>query len=465
MAYLSDDFLLHTKAASRLYHECAEQMPVLDYHCHLSPERIAQNELFGSITEAWLKGDHYKWRIMRTNGVSEECITGTVPDEEKFRAWARTLPAAVRNPLYDWTHLELKRYFGIDTLLSEKTASGIYAECNERLKDRSFSPRNLLLRMNVRILCTTDDPTDDLSWHEQLDREKFGVRVLPTWRPDKATSIDDPSVYNRYIEALEKASGMTISSFDTLLEALDRRHRFFHKRGCRSSDHAFEALASDVFTDREMDTLLSRVRSGKQVSVNEAARFKTTILSELCAMNQKRGWAQQFHFGIIRNVRSSIFRLLGPDTGVDCIGDMLQARQLCLFLDRLDSAGRLAKTILFNGFPGHNEMLVSIMGAFQDGSVPGKIQFGPPWWFLDQKDGITRQIEALSGLGVLGRFIGMTTDSRSLLSFPRHEYFRRFLCDILGNEMEHGDLPDDFNTIGGIVKDVCYNNAKAYFGY
>lgn len=465
MTYLSDDFLLHTRTAVRLFHDYAEDMPILDYHCHLSPQRIAQDTPFTTITEAWLKGDHYKWRAMRTNGVNEDSITGNAADEEKFMRWAQTMQRAIRNPLYDWTHLELKRYFAVETLLSEATAAAIYAECNEKLKDKAFFPRNLLLRMKVKTVCTTDDPIDDLSWHKQLKAENFGVTVLPTWRPDKATSIDDPAAFTRYLEALEKASGITITSFDTLVDALDKRHGYFHEQGCRSSDNGFETLTPDICTHREMNVLIAAVRAGKSVMPGDAARFKTTLLHELCAMNHRRGWAQQFHFGIIRNARSAVFKRLGPDTGSDCIGDFLQARQLCQFLDRLDAEGRLSKTILFNANPGQNEMLVSIIGAFQDGSVPGKLQLGPSWWFLDQKDGMTRQLEALSGLGLLSRFIGMTTDSRSLLSFPRHEYFRRLLCAILGGEMERGDLPGDPEYIGPIVRDICYTNAKNYFGY
>jgi glucuronate isomerase len=465
MTYLSDDFLLHTRTASRLFHDYAENMPILDYHCHLPPQRIAQDILFANITEVWLRGDHYKWRAMRTNGVPEECITGTASDKEKFKQWAWTLSRAIRNPLFDWAHLELKRYFGIDTLLSEATADALYAECNEKLKDKTFSPRSLLARMKVKTVCTTDDPIDDLSWHKQFRQENSGITMLPTWRPDDATCIDYPAAYKRYLEALEKASGIAITSFETLLEALDKRHGYFHEHGCRSSDHAFEALTPDLCTPQEMNALLSAVRTGKTLTPGDAARFKTTLLTDLCAMNHRRGWAQQFHFGIIRNVRSYAYKRLGPDTGFDCIGDTPQGRHLCLFLDRLDAAGRLAKTIFFNACPWQNEMLVSIMGAFQDGLVPGKLQLGPSWWFLDQKDGMIRQIEALSGLGLLSRFIGMTTDSRSLLSFPRHEYFRRLLCNMLGGEMERGDLPGDTEYVGQIVRDICYTNAKNYFGY
>lgn len=463
MHYLSDDFLLHNKTALALYQEYAGAMPILDYHCHLSPRQIAEDAKFGTITEVWLKGDHYKWRAMRTNGIDENDITGTASDEKKFSRWAQTLPRALRNPLYDWTHLELKRYFGIDTLLSPETAPAIYAACNEQLKDPCFSARNLLKRMNVAMVCTTDDPVDDLSYHTQLKREKSGITVLPTFRPDRAMAADDPVSYNRYIDALAEVSGVAITSFAALLEALDKRHAYFHEHGCRSSDHAFETLAPA--TGVSAADIFAAVRAGKQLNAAQLPPFKTALLLELCRMNHCRGWAQQLHFGVIRNASTRVFELLGPDTGADCIGDFPFGRPLCGFLDALDAAGQLTKTIMFNSNPGDNEMLVSIIGAFQDGSSPGKLQLGPPWWFLDQKDGMVRHLEALSGLGLLGRFIGMTTDSRSLLSFPRHEYFRRILCDVLGEAMERGDMPDDLQLIGPMVSDICYANAKKYFGY
>jgi glucuronate isomerase len=465
MHYLSDDFLLNCKTARILYQEYAAAMPVLDYHCHLSPRQIAEDAMFGTMTEVWLKGDHYKWRAMRTNGIDENDITGTAGDEIKFSRWAQTLPRAMRNPLYDWTHLELKRYFGIDTLLSPETAPAIYAACNEQLKEKSFSARNLLKRMNVRTVCTTDDPVDDLSFHTQLKREKTGITVLPTFRPDRAMAPDDPVSYNRYVDELAKVSGISITSFAALLEALDKRHAYFHEHGCRSSDHAFETLAMATGATAEIDAIFSSIRSGKALNGAQISTFKATLLLELCRMNHCRGWAQQLHFGVIRNVSTRVFKLLGPDTGADCIGDCSFGRPLCGFLDALDAAGQLTKTILFNGNPGDNEMLVSIIGAFQDGSMPGKLQLGPPWWFLDQKDGMVRHLDALSGLGLLSRFIGMTTDSRSFLSFPRHEYFRRILCSVLGREMERGDIPDDKQLIGPMVSDICYANAKKYFGY
>lgn len=465
MNYLTDNFLLHSKTARTLYHEHAAVMPILDYHCHLSPRHIAEDATFTTMTEVWLKGDHYKWRAMRTSGIDENSITGKVPDEEKFSRYAQTLSRAVRNPLYDWTHLELKRYFGIDRLLSGETAAAIYAACNEKLKEKSFSARNLLRRMNVKTVCTTDDPVDSLSYHEQLKREKFEIAVLPTFRPDKAMAVEEATGYNRYLDDLEKASGTAIGSFTALLEALDKRHACFHEHGCRSSDHAFETLAVDGGTPAEIEAIFSAVRSGKALNGAQTSQFKRALLLELCRMNHRRGWVQQFHFGVIRNVRTRVYKSLGPDAGADCIGDFPFGRPLCGFLDTLDTAGQLTKTILFNGNPVDNEMLVSIIGAFQDGSVPGKLQLGPAWWFLDQKDGMLRHLNALSGLGLVSRFIGMTTDSRSLLSFPRHEYFRRILCNCFGEEVEQGDLPDTGELLGAIVRDICYNNAKNYFGY
>jgi glucuronate isomerase len=463
MTYLSEDFLLHNKASQRLFHDYAETVPIFDYHNHLSPKLIAEDARFENITQVWLGGDHYKWRAMRSNGVDENSITGKSSDEEKFFQWAATLPYAVRNPLYDWTHLELKRYFDVDQLLSGKTAKTIFAICNEQIKDKSFSVRSLLKRMNVSVLCTTDDPVDDLAYHLQLKKENFEITVRPTFRPDKAMAIDDPMVYNRYIDELARVSGVAITSFATLLEALDIRHAYFHECGCRSSDHAFETLSEEFPAPSEIDMVFSSVRSGKAVNSAVASRFKTAMLLELCRMNHKRGWAQQLHFGVIRNVRTHVFKSLGPDTGVDCIGDFQFARPLCALLDALDATDQLTKTILFNIHPADNEMLVSIAGAFQDGKIAGKVQLGPAWWFLDQKDCMTRQLEALSGLGLLGRFVGMTTDSRSFLSFPRHEYFRRILCGVLGRDMENGDIPGDFDLIGGIVRDICFANAKNYF--
>ena len=464
MSYLSDDFLLHSPAARTLYHKFAESMPILDYHCHLSPQQIAEDARFGTITQLWLGGDHYKWRAMRSNGIPEENITGGASDEAKFKLWAQTLERAPSNPLYDWAHLELRRYFGINEVLSEKTAVSIYAECNELLKDPAFTARNLLKRMNVKTVCTTDDPIDDLAWHAMIKKNGFEAAILPTFRPDRATAVEDPASYNRYIGDLEKAAGMRIPSFDSLLEALDKRHEFFHTRGCRSSDHGFETLAINAASPADAAALFSDVRSGTRLPGPDSSRLKAAILLELFRMNHRRRWVQLWHFGIIRNARSSIHRALGPDMGVDCIGDYAFGRPLTAMLDVLDSHQELTKTIMFNAHPSDNEMLLSIMGSFQDGTAPGKMQLGPPWWFLDQQDGFIRHFNVLSGLGLLGKFVGMTTDSRSLLSFPRHEYFRRLLCDYLGSRIDRGDLPSDIGWIGGIVRDICYSNAKSYFG-
>jgi glucuronate isomerase len=463
--YLSEDFLLHSKSARGLYHDFAKAMPIIDYHCHLSPRDIADDAMFQTMTEVWLKGDHYKWRAMRTNGVDEESITGSAPDAEKFIKWAQTLPRALRNPLYDWAHLELRRYFGVTELLCKETAGSIYAACNERLRDKSFSARNLLMRMNVKVVCTTDDPVDDLSCHDRLRTEGLAITVLPTFRPDKAMAIDDPGSYNRYIDSLSRASGLEISSFAALLEALDKRHLYFHGRGCRSSDHAIESMSTEYAAASELEAMFARVRGGKPLGGDQARTFKASLLLELCRMNHARGWVQQVHMGVIRNVRSAVYKKLGPDTGVDCIGDFAFAKPLAIFLDALDSAKQLTKTILFNSNPSDNEPLTVLAGAFQEGPVSGKIQLGPAWWFLDQKNGMTRHLDALSGLGLLSRFVGMTTDSRSLLSFPRHEYFRRILCNLLGAEMENGDMPGDMAFVGTMVRDMCYVNAKNYFGY
>jgi glucuronate isomerase len=463
--YLSEDFLLNSKTACTLYHEYAATMPVIDYHCHLSPQEIAENKKFKTITEAWLKGDHYKWRAMRTNGIDEQFITGNASDEIKFMKWAETLPRALRNPLYDWTHLELQRYFGIKALLSEDTADSIYKSCNEQLEDDSFSAQNLLKRMNVRIVCTTDDPVDDLCWHEKMKVDEFEITALPTFRPDKSLAIEDPVAYNRYIDSLAKASDTGISSYTDLLTALDKRHLYFHEHGCRSADHAVETLSTVYASASEMNSVFSRIRSGKAIDADLISAFKVTLLLELCRMNHKRGWAQQIHMGVIRNARSIVYKKLGPDTGVDCIGDFSFARPLAVFLDTLDSTQQLTKTILFNINPGDNELLVVLAGVFQEGPIPGKIQLGPAWWFLDQKNGMKRHLDALSVLGLLSRFVGMTTDSRSLLSFPRHEYFRRILCNLLGEEIERGELPGDINLVGHIICDMCYTNAEKYFGY
>jgi glucuronate isomerase len=465
MAYLSDDFLLHTPAARKLFHEYAETAPIYDYHCHLSPADIAADAHFENISRMWLSGDHYKWRAMRANGIDERFITGNASDEEKFAAWARTMPLLVRNPLFDWAHLELRRYFGITNLLSPENASSIYNACNERIGEKAFSVQNLLRKMKVKVVCTTDDPIDDLSAHERLRAQKTELLMRPTFRPDKAMSIDNLAAWNHYIDKLAEVSDTEIASFDSFLIAIDKRHAYFHEHNCRSSDHAFERVPSELPTTAECGRIFMKARAGSAPTPPETDSFKAGLLLELCRMSHHRGWVQQFHFGIIRNVRSRVFAALGSDSGVDCIGDVTLAWPLALLLDALDNSGKLTRTVLFNGNPSDNELIVCMTGAFQDGSFPCKVQFGPAWWFLDHKNGITRHIEALSGLGLLARFVGMTTDSRSFLSFPRHEYFRRILCNTVGADIENGDCPDDRELIGPMVRNVCCGNAKSYFGF
>jgi len=397
--YLSDDFLLHSTSARRLFHEYAAEAPIYDYHCHLSPAAIADDAGFENISRIWLGGDHYKWRAMRANGVDERFITGGASDEEKFSAWAATMPYLIRNPLFDWAHLELKRYFGIAELLTPQSASRIYAACNERIAEKTFTVQSLLGKMGVKVVCTTDDPLDDLAAHERLKTQKTGLAMRPTFRPDKTMALDDLAAWNAYIDRLAQVSKIAIVSFDDLLSAIDARHAYFHNHGCRCSDHAFERLPLELPTAAECALIFAKAREGAAPGGADVARFRAGMLVELCRMNHRRGWVQQLHFGIIRNIRSRTFAALGPDSGVDCIGDQTAAWSLARLLDALDKSGQLARTILINGNPGDNELIACMAQAFQDGSFPGKMQIGPAWWFLDQKDGMSRQMEALSGLG------------------------------------------------------------------
>ena len=464
--FLSEDFLLQTAAARRLYHDYAEAMPIFDYHCHLPVEDISADRIFPNLTRIWLNGDHYKWRAMRANGIQERFITGAADDWEKFAAWAATVPKTLRNPLYHWTHLELKRYFGVtDRLLNPETARGIYDHCNARLSTADFSTRAILARMGVKVVCTTDDPADRLEHHRALQADPtFTVKVLPAFRPDKAMAIEDPKAYNLYLDKLAAVTGVSIRDYDALLAALKGRHDFFHQTGCRLSDHGLEHPYAADFTPDDIPPIFAKVRRGEHPTALEIDRFKTALLLELARMDADRGWTQQFHFGALRNTNSRAFRELGPDTGYDSIGDWPLAVSLARFLDRLAGEGRLARTILYVLNPSDNDVVATMIGNFQDGSVPGKIQFGSGWWFNDQKDGMQRQIDALSNMGLLSRFVGMLTDSRSFLSYPRHEYFRRVLCNLLGRDMENGELPPDFDLVGGMVRDICYRNAERYFG-
>jgi glucuronate isomerase len=465
MTYLSDDFLLHSKASRDLFHGHAEQAPILDYHSHLSPKAIADNTTFPTITNLWLGHDHYKWRAMRAEGVGEDFVTGKADDRKKFEMWARTISRAQGSPVYDWTHLELKRFFGIDDLLCPETASDIFERCNERLKDPGFSAQNLLRKMKVATVCTTDDPVDDLKFHRQVADNGFEIPVFPSFRPEKLLKIDNPDVFNNYCDQLASVSGVDTGSFAGLLEAVDKRHAYFHEHGCRSADVAMETVHAEQFTASEIDAAFRLVRSRKTIGADQALKFVSALLLELGRMNHRRGWVQQFHLGVLRNPRTRLFAAVGPDAGSDCIGDFSQGRPLARFLDSLDCDNRLPKTILYNINPRDNDLFACIAGSFQDGSVPGKIQYGPAWWFADGNHGIVLNIRTLCTTGLLSRHIGMTTDSRSLLSFVRHEYFRRLLCDVLGNDMEHGDIPSDLTTIGRLVRDICFDNARNYFGF
>jgi len=461
------DFLLNTKASVRLYHEFAESLPVIDYHCHLSPKEIAENKKFANLSQIWLSGDHYKWRAMRTCGVDERFITGSASDWEKFEAWARTVPKMIRNPLYHWTHLELHRPFGIDdVLLNEKTAKSIWERCNKKLDTPAFTAQGILKRMNVEIVCTTDDPTNSLEFHEAYAKQGNGLtRVYPTFRPDRAMAVENTAGFNDYVEKLERTSGIEIGNFKTFLAALRNRHEYFHAHGCRLSDHGIETAYAEEYTDLAIKSIFKKLRKGKRLDTHEVRQFKSAILFEFSVMDHETGWVQQFHLGALRNNNSRMLRMLGPDTGFDSIGDFEIGRPLAKFLNRLDSQNQLAKTILYNLNPRDNELMATMIGNFQDGSIAGKLQYGSSWWFLDQLDGMKKQIDALSNLGALSQFVGMLTDSRSFLSYPRHEYFRRLLCDILGTEMERGLIPNDFALIGGIVSNICYGNAQRYFKF
>lgn len=463
LSFLNQNFLLQTESARFLYHEFAKNMPIIDYHNHLPPQEIAKDKNFANLTQAWLAGDHYKWRAMRANGVNEAYCTGDKPDAEKFGAWAATVPYTLRNPLYHWTHLELKRYFGVDDILSPATADKIYEECSAKLQSPEYSVRNLLLKMNVEMLCTTDDPADDLSFHQKIAQDGFEIKVLPAFRADKSLAVEDKVHYNLYLTRLEKASDTYIATYADLLKALRKQHNYFAANGCGVSDHGLEQIYAEDYTELEIACIFSRVREGKDLNPLEIRKFKSALLFELGLMDWEKGWVQQFHLGALRNNNSRMHRLLGPDTGWDSIGDFEQGRALSKFLDRLDSDNRLTKTILYNVNPRDNELLAAMIGNFNDGSVAGKIQFGSAWWFMDQKDGMERQINALSNMGLLSKFVGMLTDSRSFLSFPRHEYFRRILCNLFGQDIENGELPRDFEWIGKIIQDICYHNAKQYF--
>lgn len=463
--FMDQNFLLQSETAKLLYHDYASAMPIFDYHCHLSTREIAEDKQYDNLGEVWLAGDHYKWRAMRTNGVAEDFVTGDTSWRDKFHKWAETVPQTLRNPLYHWTHLELQRYFEIDALLSPVTADAIYEECTAKLRTPEYSARNLMRKMNVKTVCTTDDPVDSLEYHQQVAADGFDIRVRPTFRPDKAMNLSNVQEWKRYIQVLADTTKLSIVNCDVLLEAIDRRHEYFHSVGCRLSDHGVAYVPDAVAGAGELETIFSRAMAGQAVSLEDREKFEAWFLYEVGKMNHARGWVQQFHVGVFRNNNSRLFEKLGPDTGFDSIADYRQGPGLMRLLDRLDSTNQLAKTILYNINPCDNELMATMIGNYQDGSCPGKIQFGSGWWFLDQKDGMTRQMNALSSLGLLSRFVGMLTDSRSFLSYPRHEYFRRILCNLLGTDVENGEIPGDMELLGRMVKNISYNNAVEYFNF
>lgn len=466
--FMDENFLLQTETAKELYHEHASHMPIIDYHCHLIPQMVAEDHKFRSLTEIWLGGDHYKWRAMRSNGVPERFCTGKdTSDWEKFEKWAETVPYTFRNPLYGWTHLELKTAFGIDKVLNPKTAREIYEECNDKLEnDPTLTARGLMRKYKVEIVCTTDDPIDNLEWHKKTRESGFEIKMLPAWRPDKAMAVENPTTFRDYIEKLAEVSGIQINKFQDVIDALQKRHDFFQDNGCKLSDHGIEEFYAEDYTDNEINEIFNKVYSGNQLSAEEIKKFKSAMMIIFAEMDYESGWAQQFHYGAIRDNNTKMFRLLGPDMGFDSIGQFNTAKAMSKFFNRLASNDKLTKTIIYNLNPADNEVVATMLGNFQDGTSPGKIQWGSGWWFLDQKDGMEKQMNALSLLGLLSRFVGMLTDSRSFLSYPRHEYFRRVLCNLIGKDVENGEIPvSEMERICAMVEDISYFNAKNYFNF
>lgn len=463
--FLDENFLLKTKTAQTLYHEYAQKMPLIDYHCHLSPQQIAENMQFRNLTDAWLSGDHYKWRAMRTNGVEESYCTGNKTDEEKFMKWAETVPYTMRNPLYHWTHLELQRYFGVKEILNPSSAKGIYDQCSAMLQESTYSTQALIQKMNVRVICTTDDPIDNLEWHQKIKDSNFPVKVFPAFRPDKAMEVNNTSTFAQYVKKVEEVTNTSISNLPDYLVALKNRHDFFATMGCNVSDHGLEEIYAEDFTEKEVEAIFIKALEGNDLSLTEQRKFKSAMLLHFAVWDWEKGWIQQYHLGALRNNNARMLKQLGPDTGWDSIGDFSQAAALARFLNKLDSEDQLTKTIIYNLNPADNELMATMIGNFNDGSVAGKVQYGSGWWFLDQKDGMERQISALSNMGLISRFVGMLTDSRSFLSYPRHEYFRRIVCNLFGNEIEEGELPNDIAWTGKIIQDICFNNANQYFGW
>lgn len=463
MSFINDDFLLTTDAARELYHGYAEKMPIIDYHCHLPPAEIAEDKTWENIAQVWLGGDHYKWRQMRSNGVDERFVTGDASWHDKFVKFAETMEVLLKNPLFDWSHLELARYFGVEERLSRATAESIWERCNARLREPGFSARGFMVRSNVKAVCTTDDPVDTLEHHKAVADSGFAVRVLPTWRSDKAGKIDEPAAWNAWMDRLAAAAGTPVRTWDDFLDAMDKRHAFFESRGCVASDYGITEIFAAPYTTGEIKAIFRKVREGGVATPAEAYKFKSAWLYEGLCADARANWSTQLHYSCLRNANSRMMQKLGPDTGFDCIGEWNVAESLARLFDRLESEDALPRTILYSLNPKDNEMLASLMGSFQKGPDRGKLQLGAAWWFLDQKDGMKKQIEALAALGCLGNFVGMLTDSRSFLSYTRHEYFRRILCGKLGEEMARGEIPNDIAWVGGLVEDIAYNNANRYF--
>jgi glucuronate isomerase len=461
--FITDDFLLHSEAAKTLYHHHAKMQPIFDYHCHLSPKDIAEDRQFDNLTQIWIEGDHYKYRAMRANGVDEKFITGEASPYDKFQKWAETVPYTLRNPLYHWTHLELKNYFGITTLLDANSAEVIYNEASALLQKPEYSVRNILRKMNVKVVGTTDDPTDDLQFHKKIKDDDFEIKVLPTFRPDKATEIEKGQAFVDWIKKLEQSVGFSITDFSKLIKALNNRHDFFHEMGCRVSDHGHNTFYSENYTAAEVDLIFQTAINDKSLSDLEINKYKSAVLFELASMNKAKSWVQQFHVGAIRNNNDKMLQELGTDQGFDSLGDLNMADSMSNFFGRLSQCDGLTKTIVYNLNPRDSEMFAAMAANFNDGKVAGKMQYGAAWWFLDQKDGMEKQLNVLSNFGLLSRFVGMVTDSRSFLSFPRHEYFRRILCNVLGDEIQKGELPNNMQLIGAMVESICYNNAVSYF--
>ena len=462
--FIHDNFLLENKYAEELYHNYSKNQPIIDYHNHLNPQFIAEDKIFDNITQVWINGDHYKWRAMRTLGINEQFVTGNGSDKDKFLNWGKTVPYTMRNPLYHWTHLELARYFDIYDLLNEKSAEKIYIETSEKINSQAYSTQNLLKKVNAELVCTTEDPIDSLEFHQKFANNSTGIKMSTAFRPDKAILIANDG-YNAYLDTLGDVSGIAINTYADLQSALRKRIEFFNANGCKLSDHGLNQIDFENFTESEVNAIFKKKRENGELSPEEVLKFHSAILVFLSETYHEFGWVQQFHLGALRNNNARMHRILGPDTGWDSIGDYSQAQKLSAFLNALDSKDKLTKTIIYNLNPADNEVMATMIGNFNDGSVRGKVQFGSGWWFLDQKDGMTKQLNALSNMGLISCFVGMLTDSRSFLSFPRHEYFRRILCNLLGDEIKRGELPNDMEWIGKLVSDISYNNAKEYFKF